>query len=326
MRHPLSKDRLPILITGSVLGLLLLFSSLRYDNFFSLRVFANLVSDNAFLGVVALGLTFVILTGGIDLSVGSLVGFSGILAAKLLETNTFPTLAAFLIPLGIGTVLGAGQGALISRYGLPPFLVTLAGLFLYRGLALSISRESIQIGNETVRTLAERTVPLPGGASFGMSAIIFVVLIVFLAFLARHTRFGRTVYAVGGNLDSARMMGLPVAQTLISTYALSGFCGALGGLLFILYTSSGNAVGGTGLELDAIAAVVIGGTMLSGGYGSISGTVLGILTLGVVQTALVFEGTLSSWWTRIVIGGLLLVFMLVQKSIEVAAKRRTASI
>lgn len=318
------RGKLPILITALVLVVLVLVAGARFENFFRLPVFVNLLSDNAFLGVVAVGLTFVILTGGIDLSVGSVVGLSSIFIAKGVGTWGLHPVVVFVATLSIGAVIGLGHGLLIAKRGLPPFLVTLAGLFLCRGLALNLSQASVQINHPTFETLSKWSFALPGKAFLTLPGIVFVLIVIGMAIVAKQTRFGRTVYAIGGNLGSARLMGLPVERTLIATYVLSGICASLGGILFTLYTSSGNAVSGTGLELDAIAAVVIGGTLLSGGYGSILGTMLGILTIGVVQTAITFEGTLSSWWTRIVIGLLLLSFMLVQRGIEVASRRNQA--
>ncbi|RYG27085.1 sugar ABC transporter permease YjfF [bacterium] len=315
------RERLPIFVTALVLVLLTLAAGRQFDNFITLRVLMNLLADNAFLGVVAVGLTFVILTGGIDLSVGSLVGLSSIAAASLVHSAHLHPLLALTLPLLLGVALGGFQGFLIARYGLPPFLVTLAGLFLCRGLALRISGQSLQIDHPFFKALTGWSVSLPGKASLGAPTVIFLLVLVVAIWAARQTRYGRAVYAIGGNAPSARLMGLPVTRTIVLTYVLSGFCAALGGAVFTLYTSSGNAVSGTGLELDAIAAVVIGGTLLSGGYGSVFGTLLGILILGVVQTAITFQGTLSSWWSRIVVGVLLLIFMLVQKAVEAAARK-----
>lgn len=319
------RERIPILITASVLILLTVAAGLHFDHFFSLRVFMNLVADNAFLGVVAIGLTFVILTGGIDLSVGSTVGCASIMAASLVKNAHMNPLLALTVPLLYGVLLGALQGFLIARYSLPPFLVTLAGLFFGRGVALRISQESIQIDHPLFSKLTSWSIMLPGKASLTLPAVIFVVVAIIGIVMAKQSAFGRAVYAIGGNAASARLMGLPVSKTLIRTYMLSGFFAALGGAVFTLYTSSGNAISGNGLELDAIAAVVIGGTLLSGGFGSPFGTVLGVTILGVVQTAITFQGTLSSWWTKIVIGALLFSFMLAQKGIESVAKRATAT-
>ena len=325
MKRLALRENLPVWITLFVLLLLTAAAGMRFHNFLSLRVLTNLLSDNAFLGVVALGLTFVILTGGIDLSVGSMVGLSSITVAKLISTGHVHPSVAIAMPLVFGALLGLGHGILIAKFGLPSFLVTLAGLFLCKGIALRVSQESVQIDHPLFSALTSWSLPLIAKASLSLPAMCFLAALATLAIVARQSRFGRNVYAIGGNEMSARLMGLPVSRTLILAYVLSGVCAGLGGALFTLYTSSGNAIGGNGLELDAIAAVVIGGTMLSGGYGSVFGTFLGVVTIGVVQTAITFEGTLSSWWTRIVIGMLLLVFMLVQRGIEMAARRRTGN-
>jgi simple sugar transport system permease protein len=284
----------------------------------------NLFSDNAFLGVVAVGLTFVILTGGIDLSVGSMLGCSSIMCAWLMQSTHMHPLFALGLPLLFGCAVGMFQGYLVARFNLQSFLVTLAGLFFCRGVALRISQESLQIDKPFFNALAGFSVSLPGKASLPSSSIIFLGAVVIAAVIARQTRFGRAVYAIGGNPASAALMGLPVQRTLIAAYTISGFCAALGGIVFTLYTSSGNAISGTGLELDAIAAVVIGGTLLTGGYGSVFGTLLGVAILGIIQTAITFQGTLSSWWTKIVIGILLLIFVVLQKIIEGAATRQAA--
>lgn len=318
----MSKDRLPILITAAVCILLYVAAGLRFEGFFSLRVFANLFADNAFLGVAAIGLTFVILTGGIDLSVGSMIGCSSIMAAWLMGHTGLHPLIALTLPLAFGAAVGAGHGFLVSRFNLPPFLVTLAGLFFCRGLALWISKESLTVDQPFFNDLASFAIRLPGKASLTASALVFIALVVIGILVSRQSRFGRAVYAVGGDVNSARLMGLPVRRTVVLAYTLSGLCAALGGAVFTLYTSSGNAISGTGLELDAIASVVIGGTLLSGGYGSVFGTLLGVTILGIIQSAITFEGTLSSWWTKIAIGVLLLIFMVLQKMIERASARR----
>lgn len=321
MKRWITEDRLPVLITTLVTVALYMAAGLRYDNFMTPRVLLNMLTDNGFLGVVAVGLTFVILTGGIDLSVGAMVGCSSILVASLLEKN-WPASGALGLALLFGCTLGALQGWLIARFRLQPFLVTLAGLFFCRGLALRISDESIAITNPTFVSWSELSLRLPANASLSLSASLLLLVVILGWYVSRYTRFGRTVYAIGGNQSSAELMGLPVRRTLIGTYLLCGALAAFGGVMFALFTRSGNAVAGTGLELDAIAAVVIGGTLLRGGYGSIWGTLLGVLVLAIVQTAIIFDGTLSSWWTKIVVGVLLLAFLLAQRAIDVAARRR----
>ena len=319
------RDRLPIIATTVVCIIMYVAAGLHFDGFFSMRVLFNFLEDNAFLGVIAVGLTFVILSGGIDLSVGAMVGCSGIMLAALVSKSGLHPLLACLIVLAFGATLGLAQGTLIQKFKLSPFLVTLGGLFFCRGIGLSITRNPIQIENDFFRRLDDMAISLPGKASLPVTSLIWITVLIIGFYIAKQTRFGRTTYAIGGNEASATLMGLPVARTKILIYTLSGFCAALGGVVFVLYTGSGNALSGSGLELDAIAAVVIGGTLLSGGYGSVLGSFLGVLILGIIQTAISFDGTLSSWWTKIVIGVLLLAFILLQKGLERSGTARTAS-
>ena len=284
-----------------------------YDGFLRPQVFLNLFIDNGFLLIVAVGMTFVILTGGIDLSVGAVIAFSTVLLASLVQQHGWHPLPAIALVLVVGTAFGALMGVLIQRYRLQPFVVTLAGMFLARGAATLVSVESIGIDHAFHVAVASLRIPLGPGASLSAGALVALLVVVAGAVLAGMTRFGRTVYAIGGNEQSARLMGLAVDRTLVQVYALSGFCSALGGVVYTFYMLSGYSLHAMGLELDAIAAVVIGGTLLAGGSGYVLGTVFGVLVLGLVQTLIVFDGTLSSWWTRIAIGALLLAFCLLQR-------------
>jgi len=313
MRPRLSRSRVPLLTTAAVLVVFYTVASCRYTGFFSRAVFVNLLRDNSFLGLAAIGLTFVILAGGIDLSVGAMIGFTSIVVARLIDRHVHP-LVAISAALALGTGFGAGMGAVIRFAALPPFLVTLAGMFFARGLGLVVSLETITIKHGLYDAIGDF-------AMFPVTAILFLAVLIGAVYVARYTPFGRTVYAIGGNEQSALLMGLPVGRTKVRLYALSGFCSALAGVTYTFYTSSGNATAGTMLELDAIAAVVIGGTLLSGGVGSVFGTLIGVLILGVIQTIITFEGTLSSWWTRIVIGVLLLAFILLQRFLQGGAAK-----
>ena len=277
-----------------------------YEGFLSPQVFLNLL-------IVAVGMTFVILTGGIDLSVGAVVAFTTVLLASLVEKHGWHPLAAIPLVLLIGTGFGALMGVLIERYRLQPFVVTLAGMFLARGAATLVSVDSIGINHAFHVAVASTRVPLGGGASLSVAALVALAVVAAGVVLAGSTRFGRTVYAIGGSAQSAELMGLPVDATLIKVYALSGFCSALAGVVYTFYMLSGYSLHGMGLELDAIAAVVIGGTLLAGGSGYVLGSLFGVLVLGLIQTLIVFDGTLSSWWTRIAIGVLLLAFCLLQR-------------
>ncbi|MBT9488351.1 MAG: sugar ABC transporter permease YjfF [Rubrivivax sp.] len=307
----------PLLGTIGVFLLTAGYGSVAYPGFFSAQVFLNLLIDNAFLCIVGVGMTFVILSGGIDLSVGSVIALTTMVSASLVEQHQWSAAQAIPLVLLMGTAFGAVMGWLIQRFRLQPFIVTLAGMFLARGLCYLISIDSISITNETYATLSQARVPVWGlDASITVSALLALAVVALGIWLAHATEFGRTVYAVGGNEASALLMGLPVARTTVLVYTFSGFCSALAGVVFTFYTLSGYGLHAVGMELDAIAAVVIGGTLLSGGVGYVAGTLFGVLILGILQTLIAFDGSLSSWWTRIVIGALLLLFCLLQRGFE----------
>ncbi|MBP2706682.1 sugar ABC transporter permease YjfF [Microbispora sp. RL4-1S] len=302
----------PVLVTAVLFLVMFAAGGIRYEDFATGQIILNVFIDNAFLLVVAVGMTFVILTGGIDLSVGSVVALSTMVAATLLKHGWSPWLV-ILIVLLIGAVLGLGMGAIIHYFEIQPFIVTLAGMFLARGLCFTIDTESISIDNSTFVGFAQTRIDLGGEMWVSPSVLIAVAVVLVAAYILHYTRFGRNVYATGGSEQSALLMGLPVGRTKIAVYTISGFCSALGGMLLSFYMLSGYGLHAVGMELDAIAAVVIGGTLLTGGTGFLLGTVLGVLVLGLIQTIISFEGTLSSWWTRIFIGLLLFVFILLQR-------------
>jgi ribose/xylose/arabinose/galactoside ABC-type transport system permease subunit len=308
-------------VVASVLLLLAMvaFGSIMYTGFFSAQVFLNLLIDNAFLLVVAVGMTFVILTGGIDLSVGSVVALTTMVSAALVEHRHWSPGIVIPLVLAGGAVFGALQGWLIHRFRLQAFIVTLAGMFLARGLCYVISIDSISITDPTFTAIAQMRVPLFGGAALSVGSLIALALFAVGLFVAHGTAFGRNVYAIGGSEHSALLMGLPVAGTVVGVYAFSGFCAALGGVLYTFYMLSGYGLHATGMELDAIASVVIGGTLLAGGVGLVAGTLCGVLMLGLIQTLITFDGSLSAWWTKIVIGALLLAFCLLQRLTQRAA-------
>lgn len=297
--------------------------SLAFPGFFSVQNFLNLFIDNSFLLILAVGMTFVIISGGIDLSVGSVLALSGMVTAKLLEHAHMSPVFVIPIVLAMGTALGLFMGYLIQTFELPPFIVTLAGLYLARGLCYLVNLFTIAVTNPFFVDMAHAQVFVLGGNFISPGAVVAIVVVLVGFFVSRYTKFGRTVFAIGGSEQSAILMGLPVARTKIAIYALSGFCSALGGLVFTLYTLSGYGLNGSGMELDTIATVVIGGTLLTGGVGNIFGTVLGVFVYGTIQTLIVFQGTLNSWWTRIAIGFLVFVFCVLQRAFET---RKSAAI
>ena len=304
---------LPSLVTVAVFVLLYALCALQFPFMLSAEVLLNLLTDNAFLGVLAVGMTVVILSGGIDLSVGAVVAFTGVLLALLIGTGVHPLLA-FAIVLAVGTAYGALIGAAIHWLEAPPFIVTLAAMFLARGACFLLTTDSIPI-NHPIYT------ELSGGSGF--SAVVMLLAFAGAAVMLRMTRFGASVHALGGDPRAAALMGVPVARTTILIYAFSSFAAALAGILFSIYTQSAQSLAAVGIELDAIAAVVIGGTLLSGGYRGVLGSFFGVMILGLIQSYIIFTGTLSSWWAKIATGALLFAFIAMQRLILLLSPRQT---
>ncbi|MDQ0313756.1 galactofuranose ABC transporter, permease protein YjfF [Amorphus orientalis] len=316
----------PLATTAAIFILAYALCVAQFPAMLSTRVVANLLTDNAFLGITAVGMTFVILSGGIDLSVGSVIAFSGVFLAVGMTEWGIPPVAAFVLLLLITASFGAIMGAMIHYLEMPPFIVTLAGMFFARGMAFLISTDSVPIDVPLYDALQDIYFRLPGGGRLTFVGMTMLAVVIAGIIIAHRTRFGRNVYALGGNRQSAELMGVPVARTTIAIYALSSFLAGLSGIVFSLYTSAGYSLAAVGVELDAIAAVVIGGTLLTGGFGFVAGTLIGILIMGLIQTYIIFDGTLSSWWTKIVIGLLLFAFIVLQRGLVWISERRIAAV
>lgn len=317
----LKKRRWNVGVVALVFILMFGGASILYPSFFSLQVFLNLFIDNAFLGIIAIGMTLVIISGngGIDLSVGSVLGLTTMIVSSMLAAGID---ASFVLPFAllVGTVLGLGMGSLIQFFKVPPFIATLAGFFFARGMCYIISLDQISVTNDFMVNMSAFYIPITEDTHITISVVVYVAVILAAVFFTRMTRTGRVLYAMGGNEQSALLMGLPVARTRVMVYGISGFCSALGGIIFTFYMLSGYALHGKGLELDAIASAVIGGTLLTGGVGSIVGTVIGTMILGTIQTIISFDGTLSSWWTKIIIGLLIFFSIFIQWAISALRK------
>ena len=325
-RLKIDRKYVPILATIGVFILLYLYGALQYKGMRQPQAFFNLLINNAFLLITSIGMTFVILTEGIDLSVGSMIALTSVASAALLENMGMSPFVVLPLMLLMGIVFGGTMGAIIHYFKVQPFIVTLAGLFFARGMCFFISLDAIPIRDPFYRTLALTRIPIPffDRAFLSIGAIIALVVLVVGMYIAHFTRFGRTVYAIGGNEESARLMGLSVGRTKISVYAISGFCSALAGIVFSISLLSGHGLYAMNVELDAIASVVIGGTLLSGGYGFVFGTLFGVLVTGLIQMLIQFNGELSSWWTRIAVGALTLIFITVQSYFAYSRQGRVA--
>jgi ribose/xylose/arabinose/galactoside ABC-type transport system permease subunit len=298
-----------------VLALLVIVGSVAFDSFATAGNAASVVVSSSFLAIIAIGMTFVIISGGIDLSVGSLFVLGGVLAAY---GSQYGLLVALALPLGACGVVGLLQGLVISRTGMAPFIVTLAGLLGVRGLMLAISGE----GATTYLVKNPAFASLGQGELLGLTYPVYITAALALVamVLLQRTGFGQNVYAIGGNEQAAALMGVPVARTKVTVYVMSALLAGLAGALNAARLSSGVTILGIGLELDAIAAVVIGGTLLTGGAGGITGTVAGVLLLGVIQSLINQVGNLTSAFQQVVSGAFLALVVVAQRLLSKAQR------
>lgn len=308
---------LPTFAAVAILVALLVGAQLYFGNFVRPGTMSALLYDNAHLMVLAVGMTFVIVTSGIDLSVGSVMAFTGIFGASL-SASGVP--AYIVIPTMIvsGALIGVLIGVLVQYFDVQPFIASLAGLFLGRGLAYVVSLSSVRVEDETFTWMQTRFAF--EGWYITPTGIIALLTVAIGAAVMHFTRFGRTVYAVGGSEQSATLMGLKVARTKVLVYVISGLCGGLAGFLLTAYSTAGYPRNGIGTELDVIAIVVIGGTLLSGGRGYVLGSMIGVFVFGTIKTIINYMGAEQSW-THIIVGALLLLFIVVQRAIVARSER-----
>lgn len=321
----IGRRNLPLAATVAVFLAGYAVCAIQYPSMLSLRVMADLLTDNAFLGVLAVGMTFVIISGGIDLSVGAVMGLTSVLLAVAVTRLGVPPLVAFAGVLTFGALFGAGIGAAIHWLKAPAFIVTLTAMFLARGVAFLITTDAVPVRHPGYEALAAFAIRLPGGGKLGLVALIMIAAFVLGGILLHATRFGADVFAVGGGAKSAQRMGVKVGRVTVLTYALSSACAALAGIVISIYTQAAYPLTGVGTELDAIAAVVIGGTLLAGGAGGMAGSLFGVLIQGLILTFINFDGSLSSWWSKIVVGVLLFAFIALQKLLLGVSARRAGA-
>lgn len=287
------------------------------------QTFLNLLINNAGLLCVTCGMTCIMLTGGIDISVGSLIALDCMILAVGMEEWGMSAPVLCVLILLIGIVFGLVQGFCVGYLKIQPFIVTMAGMFFGRGMTAVISTDQVSISNEWFVKLANMKIEIPFGGYLNrkgvyqapfirVSVIIALIVLVVIFLMLRYTKFGRSLYAVGGNEQSAVMMGLNVPMTKLKAYVLSSFLCSIGGICFCLNTMSGNVQQATGLEMDAIASSVIGGTLLTGGVGNVIGSFFGVLINGTISTLVKTNGKLLSSWSSIAVAALLCFFIVLQ--------------
>lgn len=303
------------------------------QGFAKLQNFLNLFISNAGLIVVGIGMTVVMITGGIDISVGSFVAMGCMMLAWMMERGGIGAVPSVIIVLITGILFGLAQGFLVAYMDIQPFIVTLAGMFFARGMTAIISKDMISITNETFMGWAKVKIYLPFGGYvnrkgmliqpyFYPTVVIALLLLVLAFIMLKYTKFGRSLYAVGGSQQSALMLGLNVRMVKLKAYVLNGFLCGVGSILFCLNTLGGFVEQAKGFEMDAIASSVIGGTLLTGGVGNVIGTLFGVLIKATIEAFITFQGTLSSWWTRITIAALLCFFIVLQSILTMIKKKK----
>ncbi len=323
--------------TLGVFLIIYLFGALMFGDkgFTSIRTLMLMFIDNAYIGISAVGMTMVLISGGIDLSVASVASLTGMFIAYGTSVMGLSPVACIAFSLLVGTGLGLLMGAAIHYLNVPAFITTLTGSFLARGICSLISRESISINNETIDALAGwkiylmqfadgEWVKIKPVAYINFSVLLLIAMVILGMVVLQWTRFGRNVYAIGGNEQSAKLMGLPVARTKIMVYGINGLCSALAGVAYVLYVKSGWNLALAGGELDVISSAVIGGVLLTGGVGYMVGTLFGVMLKSTIPALITFSGNLSSWWAKIATGVLLLLFIVIQRMVVTYSARKKA--
>lgn len=323
--------------TLGVFLIIYLFGALMFGDkgFTSIRTLMLMFIDNAYIGISAVGMTMVLISGGIDLSVASVASLTGMFIAYGTSVMGLSPVVCIAFSLLVGTGLGLLMGAAIHYLNVPAFITTLTGSFLARGICSLISRESISINNETIDALAGwkiylmqftdgEWVKIKPVAYINFSVLLLIAMVILGMVILQWTRFGRNVYAIGGNEQSAKLMGLPVARTKIMVYGINGLCSALAGVAYVLYVKSGWNLALAGGELDVISSAVIGGVLLTGGVGYMVGTLFGVMLKSTIPALITFSGNLSSWWAKIATGVLLLLFIVIQRMVVTYSARKKA--
>ena len=296
------------------------------------QMFFNILNANAALIITAIGMSIVMITGGIDISVGGVVALVSMCCAVYLDHHNGTILGSILIALGIGLAFGIIQGILVAYFDIQPFIVSLAGMFFARGMTTIVNTKPFNVANPEFVKLKEKRITVPKMGSYNkkgmyipayveIGVIVALVLVVILFLVLRYTKLGRSFYAVGGNQQSALMLGINVRRTKFLSHLLCSLMAGIGGYVYFLHVGSGAASHATGMEMNAIASSIIGGTMLTGGVGNIVGTLFGVLSLSTIQNIVASAGLDQAWWTGITIAAMLCIFLLIQ-SIVIRQKKR----
>ncbi|MCR5742307.1 MAG: sugar ABC transporter permease YjfF [Lachnospiraceae bacterium] len=303
--------------------------------FLKAQTFFNILNANAALIITSVGLSIVMICGGIDISVGGVVALVSMSCAVYLDFHDGNIFGAIMIAVGIGLAFGVVQGLLVAYLDIQPFIVTLAGMFFARGMTTIVHTAPFNVKNEAFVELKDTRVVVPGFGSvnrlgnyvnayveIGVLVAILVVIVFFV--VLRWTRLGRGFYAVGGNSQSALMLGINVRRTKFMSHLICGLLAGIAGFVYFLHVGSGSASHASGMEMNAIASSIIGGTLLTGGVGNVIGTLFGVLSLSTIQNIVSSAGLGQAWWTGITIAGMLCLFLVIQSVVMVNKKKLLA--
>lgn len=304
------------------------------EGFLKPQTFLNILNSNAALIITACGMSIVMITGGIDISVGGVVALVSMSCAVYLDYKDGNIFMSILLALGIGLAFGIVQGFLVAYLDIQPFIVSLAGMFFARGMTTIVHTNPFNVENEAFVALKGTRITVPGlgsvnrlgkyvDAYVSIGVIVALLIVVILFCVLRWTKLGRNFYAVGGNRQSALMLGINVKRTRFIAHVLCGLLAGIGGYVYFLYVGSGAPSHASGMEMNAIASSIIGGTMLTGGVGNIAGTFFGVLSLSTIQNIVSSAGLDQAWWTGITIAAMLCVFLVIQ-SVVMARKKKTS--
>lgn len=327
LREPISNTSLLLIITVcTFIGMYGTAMSVWGGGFLNPQQFLDLFNNNSFLIVVSCGLTIVMIAGGIDISVGGITALVTMACVVYLDDKGGSVAGSMALALGIGTAFGLVQGVLVSYLEIQPFIVSLAGMFFARGMTTIVSVAPRTAEHELFLALKEFRIVIPGIGSYGktgnfiparieLGVVIAIAIVILVFFLLKWTRFGRNLYAIGGNSQSARMLGINVKRTRFFSYLLCGVLSGIGGYVYLLHTGAGNAGNASAAEMQAIASAIIGGTLLTGGVGNVIGTLFGVLSLKTINNIVIASGLREPYWQSITTGLMLCFFILLQSVI-----------
>ena len=293
------------------------------SGFLKAQTFFNMLNANAGLIILACGMTLVMITGGIDISLGGMTALVSMCSAVYLDMHGGSIFGTIMISLGIGLAFGLIQGFLVAYLDIQPFIVTLAGMFFARGMTTIVNTKPFNVQNKTFVALKETRIIVPGMGSVNkrgdyidayieIGVVVALITVAALFVFLKWTKTGRSFYAVGGNKQSALMLGINVKRTTFLAYLMCGILGGIGGFVYFMHVGSGSASHATGAEMNAIASSIIGGTMLTGGVGNIVGTFFGVLSLALIQNIVSSAGLDEAWWTGITNASMLCIFLVIQ--------------